>query len=110
MHRAAVAPQRRTHRANTRPARALLLPQLLAGAGDQFAVLGGVRALALRGTVVLDRLPQQSLVDLPEYRIGQVERAHLLTVQIDYIYLCHRLLPGACSPQPIACNSFTRDA
>ena len=41
VHRAAVAPQGRTHRADTRAARALLLPQLLAGTGNQLAVLGG---------------------------------------------------------------------
>ncbi len=59
-----MAPQRRTHRADTRAARALLLPQLLAGTGNFGTALGLVRTLAQRGAVVLDRLPQQSLVHL----------------------------------------------
>ena len=41
--RAAMPPQRRTDRRDTRPARALLLPQLLARAAHQTSVLGGVR-------------------------------------------------------------------
>jgi hypothetical protein len=40
------------------------------------------------------RLPQQSLVDLVgrKQRVSQLHRAHLFSVQIQYIHVCHRLL------------------
>src|SRR6476660_4440258 len=48
---------------------------------------------------MLHRFPQESLVHLAEYRIRQRERAHLLTVQIHNINICHLLLlPPVCSP------------
>ena len=75
-------PQRRTDRADTGAARALLLPQLLARAGDQLLVLGGVRAGALRGAVMLHRFPQQVFVDRAEDFIGQIERPDLLPLRL----------------------------
>jgi hypothetical protein len=53
-----------------------------------------MRTLAERGAVVLDRLPQQALVDLigRKQRVRQLDRAYLLSVQIHNIYVCHRLL------------------
>ena len=44
MHRAAMAPQRRADRTHAGASGALLLPQFLAGARNQFAVLGGMGA------------------------------------------------------------------
>jgi hypothetical protein len=43
---------------------------------------------------VLHRLPQQALVDLVGrvQRVSQLNRAYLLSVQIQYIHVCHRLL------------------
>ena len=72
-----MAPQWRTNGADTGAPRALLLPQLLARAGNQLLVLGGVRARALRGAVVLHRLPQQVFVHRAENFVGQVERPDL---------------------------------
>jgi len=97
MDRAAVTPQRRTHRADTSSAGSLLLPELLARAGHQLAILGGVGALTHSGAIVLNRFPQESFVHFGggKYFIRQLDRADLLPVQIDYIHVCHLLLlPG----------------
>ena len=82
MHRAAVPPQRRANGTHARAPRALLLPELFARAGHQLLVLGGVRAGALCGAVVLHRFPQQVLVDRAEDFVGQFEGANLGPAQI----------------------------
>ncbi len=78
-------PQRRADGADARASGALLLPQLLARAAHQLAVLGGVRSGALSGAVVLHRFPEQVLVDRAEYFLGQLEGADFLAAQIYYI-------------------------
>ena len=95
MHRAAMPPQRRTDGADAGASRALLLPQLLAGARDQLLVLGGVSAGALRGAVMLHRFPQQVFVDRAENFIGEIKRADLLSAQIMNIDSCHMSVPYA---------------
>src|SRR5207248_6864006 len=82
VYRSAVPPQRRANRPNASAAGALLLPQLLARAGDQLAVLGRVRAGALRCAVVLYRLPQQVFVYRAKDFIGQLQLANLLAFEI----------------------------
>src|SRR5690349_6515653 len=89
MHRAPMPPQRRADGADASAARALLLPQLLARAGDQLLVLGGVSAGAVGGAVVLHRFPQQVFIDRAEDLIGQVKRADLLPAQIMNVDSCH---------------------
>src|ERR1019366_10147438 len=64
VNRVAVAPERRANRTDTRAARALLLPKLLARTSNFGTALGLVCALAQRGAVVLDRLPKEALVHL----------------------------------------------
>src|SRR5205814_2885816 len=92
MYGAAMPPQRRADRAHAGASGALLLPQFLAGAGDQLAVLGGVGAGAQRGAIVLDRFPQQIFVDAAENFFRQLQRTDLLAAQVDYINLCHNQL------------------
>src|SRR5271157_5505301 len=89
MHRAAVTPQRRTDGADTRPPRALLLPQLLPRTGYLPAVLGGMRARARGGAIVRDRLPEQVFVDRAENFLGQLHRPGLGSAQIVNINSCH---------------------
>ena len=93
MHRVAMPPQWRPDRSDAGPSRALLLPELLARAGNFPAALGFVRAGALRGAVMFHRFPQQIFVDRAENLVGQVERPDLLAAQIVYIdrrHICSR--------------------
>jgi hypothetical protein len=55
MHRAALAPDRRTDRAHARPPSALLPPQFAARAGNFAAALGLVRSGALSGQIPAHR-------------------------------------------------------
>src|SRR3977135_4547486 len=91
MHRATVAPQRRTNRADTRPSRALLLPQLPARTGNPPAVLGRMRARTRGGAIVRDRLPEQVFVDRAENFLGQFHRPSLGSAQLVNIHSCHNL-------------------
>ena len=86
---AAVAPQWRPDRANTRPARALLFPQLLARSGNASPDLGGVRARTSGGAIVLHRLPEQIFVDRAKHLVGQFERPSFRSAQVVYIDSCH---------------------
>src|SRR3954463_15520704 len=86
---ATVAPQWRTDGAHAGASGALLLPKFLARARDQLLVLGGVGTLALRGAVVLYRLPQQVFVHRAKDFFGEVERADLFAIQIMYVDGCH---------------------
>src|SRR5205823_6371061 len=97
--RATVSPKWRADAAHAGAARALLLPKFLACAADQLLVLGGVRAGATGGAVVLHRLPQQGLVHLTEDFFGEFERAYLLAVQVDYINVIvfRHMLFSSCS-------------
>src|ERR1019366_8016523 len=88
--RTAVAPQWRTDRAHTCAARSLLLPELLACAGNQLLVLGGVRAAVLPGAVMLHRFPKQVFVHRTEHFIGQFERTDFLAIQVHYIDCRHK--------------------
>src|SRR5580698_8871227 len=89
MHRGAVTPKWRTDRADTRPPRALLLPQLLARTGNLPASLSRMRAAVLPGAVVLHRLPDQIFIHRTENLIGKIESSDLLTAQIMYVNSCH---------------------
>src|SRR5271157_3717209 len=102
MHRTAMAPQWRTDGADTRPPRALLLPQLLARTGYPPAVLGGMRARARGGAIVRDRFPEQVFVDRAENFLGQFHRPGLGSAQIVNINSCHILSRVARAPSPAA--------
>src|SRR5258705_3580590 len=91
MHRAAVTPERRPDRADTRPSCALLFPELLARSGNAPAVLGRMRSRTLGGCVMLDRLPKQVFVDRAENFLGQIHRADLRPAQAIDINRCHML-------------------
>src|SRR5437764_719620 len=87
--RATVTPERRTNRANTRPASSLLLPQLSACAGDELLILGRVGTRALSCAVMRDRLPDQVFIDRAEDLVCQLEAADFLALQIYNVNLCH---------------------
>src|SRR5258706_12939487 len=95
-----MAPQRRTDRANTRPPRALLLPQLPARTGNSPAVLGRMRARTRGGAIVRDRLPEQVFVDRAENFLGQFHRPSLGSAQIVNINSCHISLVWRGRPRP----------
>ena len=81
MHGAAMAPQRRADRADTRASRALLLPQLAAGAADFALFLGLVRAAAQPGEVPPGGFVQEVAVDLgAKDRVRQIDLADFLSV------------------------------
>jgi len=82
-------PKRRTNGADARAARALLFPELLAGAAHQLLVLGGMSTGPLPCAVMLHRFPEQVLVHRTEYLIGQFERTYLFAAEIYYINRCH---------------------
>src|SRR5438105_3318444 len=89
MHGGTMTPQWRAHRTNTRPSSSLLLPQLLARAGNLPAGLGRVRAAMLQSAVVLDRFPQQVFIDRAENLVGQFQRPDFSAAQILNLYGCH---------------------
>src|SRR5579859_6854670 len=89
MHRVTMPPQWRPDRSDSRPARTLLLPQLLARTGNFPAALGLVRSSALPGAVVFHRLPEQIFIDRAEDLIGEIECPNLLAAQIVNINRCH---------------------
>ena len=91
MNRTAATPERGANGSDASAAGSLLLPELLAGAGDLVAALGGGGSLTKGGAVVLDRLPEQPVVDLAcENFVGEFELTNLLSAEIDYIDVCHR--------------------
>src|SRR5579871_4864002 len=94
MHRAAVTPQRRADRPDTRAARALLLPELFARTGNLPASFGLVRSGALAGAVMFHRLPEQVFIDRPKNLVREVERADLFAAQIVNINRCHSSSPA----------------
>src|SRR5271155_697791 len=85
-----MAPQRRPNRANTRAARAFLLPKLAACTAD-FALVLGLGCAATQPREIPPRsFVQQVLIDLgAEDRIGQFELTDCLAIQIDYIHDRH---------------------
>src|SRR6202035_3535383 len=89
VHGRAMPPQWRPDRSDTGPARTLLLPKLLAGAGNFPARLGLVRSGALRGAIMLHRFPEQIFVDRAENFVGEIERPNFLAAQIVYVNRCH---------------------
>src|SRR5258707_1457081 len=89
MHCATMPPQRGTDGANAGASRTLLLPQFLAGARDQFLVIGGVSAGALRGAVVLHRFPQQAFIYRAENLFGEINRSNLLPAKVMNTDGCH---------------------
>ena len=89
--RTAAAPQWASDGRDTCAASSLLLPQLAAGTRDEPAGLGRRGALAQRGAVMLDRLPEECVVDLAgEHFVEEFELSDLLSAEIDYIDVCHR--------------------
>src|SRR5882762_6023653 len=90
MHRAAVAPERRTNRADTRAAGAFLPPELAARAADFALVLGLVRARAQTAEIPARSFMQQVRIHLrAKYRVGELHLPDLLAIQIDYIHDRH---------------------
>src|SRR6202011_5131672 len=88
--RTATTPERSADRTDARATGSLLLPELLAGAGDSIAGLGGGGTLTEGGAIVLDRLPQEGVVDLRgEDLVGEFELSDLGPAEIDYIDVCH---------------------
>jgi hypothetical protein len=91
MNRSAASPKRGTNGSDTSAAGSLLLPKLFAGAGHLVAALGGGGSLTEGGPVVLDRLPEQCVVDLAgEDVVGEFELTNLLSTEIYYVDVCHR--------------------
>src|SRR5882724_3496257 len=91
MDRTTTTPERSADRADAGTAGSLLLPQLLASAGDEFAILRRSRSLAQRGAVVLYRLPQKRVVHLTgEHSIGKFKLADFRSTEIYYVDVCHR--------------------
>src|SRR5258705_7605465 len=92
MHRAAMAPQRRTNRADARAASALLPPELAARAADFALVLGLVRARAQTAQIPARSFVQQVWIHLrAKHRVGELHLPDLLAIQIDYIHDRHNL-------------------
>src|SRR5579871_1086837 len=88
--RPTVAPQRRPHRTDARPACAFLLPQLLTRTGNFTPGLSLVGARTQTRLILADRFVKQRFVDFgPEHFVGEVERAHFLVVQIQNIDCRH---------------------
>src|SRR5262249_44248118 len=88
--RAAVAPQRRTYRTDTRAARAFLLPELAACAAHFALLFHFVRAAAKSSEIPARRFVQQVLIHLcTEDRVGQLDLPDFLAFQIDDIYDRH---------------------
>src|SRR5258707_9600556 len=91
VHRTAVPPDGRADRTDARAARALLLPQFLAGARYFPAHFGLRRAGARRRLRVPYSLVKQRFIDFTaEHFIGQFQFAHLVIAEIDYVYCWHR--------------------
>src|ERR1035437_7256694 len=85
-----MAPDRRPHRTDTRPASALLFPQLLARACDFPAYLRRVGTGAIARLELPHRFVQERLVDgARENVVGQFDFADLLIIQIHYIDCRH---------------------
>src|SRR5277367_598644 len=90
VNRSAMAPQRRSNRANARAARALLPPQLAASAAHFALVLGFVGARANLALIPARRLVQQMRIHLrAKNRVGELHFAHFLATQIDYVHDRH---------------------
>src|SRR6266849_8971453 len=92
MDRSAMAPERRTDRAHTRAARALLLPELAARAADFALVLGLVRAAAQPAQMPPRGFVQQVLIDLrAKDRVRQFHLPDFLAIQVHYVDDRHNL-------------------
>src|SRR5262249_46846868 len=90
VHGTTMPPERRPDRTDTRAAGSLLPPQLAASAGDFALVLGLVRTAAQTGEIPPRSFVQQVRIDFgAEYRVGQLDFADFLSVQIDDIYDWH---------------------
>src|SRR5690606_18872139 len=90
VNRAALAPNRRTDRADASAAGAFLLPQLLARTADFTATLGLVRAGAAASHVVAHRLIEKRFGDFGgEHRVSHFNRTDLLVVEIEDVQLRH---------------------
>src|SRR5260370_40211425 len=87
-----MTPERRTDRAATPAAGALLLPKLAARAADFALVLGLVRAAVQPAQVPPRSFMQQVLIDLrAKDRVRQLHLTDLLAFQIDYVDDRHNL-------------------
>ena len=63
----------------------LLLPELLTRTRDILAGLGGGGSLTEGGPIVLDRLPEERVVDVCSEDVVELELGDLLSTQIDYV-------------------------
>src|SRR5882672_5687476 len=90
--RAAMTPERRTDRADTRAPRALLLPELAARAAHFALFLDLVRAPAQSPQIPPRSFVQQVLIHLcAKDRVRQFDLADFLATQIDYVHDGHNL-------------------
>src|SRR6266481_9843300 len=90
--RAAMTPERRTDRADTRAPRALLLPELAARAAHFALFLDFVRAPAQSPQIPPRSFVQQVLIHLcAKDCVRQLDLADFLAIQIDYIHDRHNL-------------------
>src|SRR5690606_8222803 len=81
---------RSTNRAMAGSARALLLVDLLAGAGDRRPFLGGMRTGATGSELSRDHLVEEVLANLGrEHFVTELELAHLFALQVEDVDLCH---------------------
>jgi hypothetical protein len=98
MNRAAVAPQRTSHRTRAGAASSLLLPQFLARTGYFVPGLGLGVAAALAGQIMPDRFIKQRFIYFSaEYGIGKFQFADLRIVEIEYVYGGHNYLFALCT-------------
>src|SRR5579871_436803 len=86
----AMTPDRRANRTHTRPASALLFPELFAGASHFGPGFGLVGARPQSRLVLTNRFVKQRLVDFgAKHFVGQLQVADLLIIQIHYIDCRH---------------------
>src|SRR6185437_6511085 len=101
VHRAAMAPQRRSNRADAGAACALLPPELLARTAYFALVLRLMRSSALARHIVPHRLVQQVRVHPGrEHVVGQLHRADLLACQVFHVHNGHGLRLSAFTSLP----------
>ena len=93
VNRAAVAPERRTNRADSRSSRSFLLPKLLARAAHFALIFRLVRSRAFAGEVMAHRFVQQVLIHLHrKHVVGEFNLADFLAFEIFYVRNGHRRL------------------
>src|SRR5712692_7422443 len=102
-----MTPKRRTDRANTRAAGALLPPELAARAADFALFLDLVRSPAQPAQIPPRSFVQQVLIHLrAKDRVRQLDLADFLAIQIDYIHYRHDLSSFSPFQKPLTSRSW----